>query len=139
MIPKFRAWDKIRKRMVQIGLQMTYGDSTDEKYFEGFHDFYDELGRQIEEVILMQSTGLKDKNGKEIFEGDIVRIWDNEEDGIRKDIQIGFVEYDRCWCVDIKVYVNYIDVKGKTHILEFGNYIEVLGNIHENPELLEGK
>lgn len=78
------------------------------------------------DVVLMQYTGLKDKNGKEIFEGDIVRIVDKNY----------WVEWNRyVWAFN-----------SKTHYKPFSSYddntleeliIEVIGNIHENPELLE--
>lgn len=89
---------------------------------------------EIEEVVLMQSTGLKDKNGKEIFEGDIVRNGTDVAD-IKRHPTLGF----------------YTVVNGKEGFFgdgmsiddfeedaeEFSEIIEIVGNIYENPELLK--
>lgn len=75
---------------------------------------------------LMQYTGLKDKNGKEIYEGDIVRT--KRESKIK-----GYVTmYQGCWCIChyytyYKLFYSFADAEP----------IEVIGNIYENPELLE--
>lgn len=88
------------------------------------------------DIHLMQSTGLKDKNGKEIFEGDIIT---NGKDvmSIKRHDTLGF----------------YIDFKGKIDFIadgadleefeedakEIADIIEIIGNIYENPELLEAE
>jgi len=73
---------------------------------------------------LMQSTGLKDKNGKEIFEGDVVKC--NGLLGTIKSLKA-------MWICSFVKYNNYQKVGF------FAQEIEVVGNIYENPELLEDK
>ena len=128
MIPKFRAWLKNDKEMIDV----------DEiHWFDGELDIigdYITFVRKADEIELMQSTGLKDKNGKEIFEGDIIT---NGKDvmSIKRHDTLGF----------------YIDFKGKIEFIadgadleefeedakEIADIIEIIGNIYENPELLE--
>ncbi|HHV3399464.1 TPA: YopX family protein [Streptococcus agalactiae] len=103
------------------------------------YTFYRKVVRRyipFEEAVLMQSTGLKDKNGIEVFDGDIVKCCRLFNDSLSEYVgQVKFVDFG--W--------NIVD-KADTHD-PFYNYkdgcpyeireIENIGNIHENPELLE--
>ncbi|EQC0754445.1 YopX family protein [Listeria innocua] len=77
----------------------------------------------FDDVVLMQYTGLKDKNGKKIFEGDI-----------------GWDEHNECYGV-VKFEEGkflYVWENIAEDLWEVADGIEICGNIHENPELLEG-
>lgn len=92
-------------------------------------------GNPIKDCILMQCTGLKDKNGKLIFEGDIVRYFWNEDDESEHDNPV-IVE----WSTDISGWV-LTDVKDKWFdgLLYKKPTYEVIGNIFQNPELCQQK
>lgn len=113
---KFRAWDKYWEVMTA---EINFEDI--EKGFVGL------FGKDKE---LMQAIGLKDKNGKEIFESDIVRFWANPQDyaGYKGHNYIAAVEWDQS-------FLQFILSDG--HGLRDFEFIEVLGNKFENPELLE--
>ena len=100
-----------------------------------------------EEVELMQYTGLKDKNGKEIYEGDIVKVHFDKKDAytinilnLKKSVnKIGKIEYIvDGFCVFIEKFGENI-----YPLSFFGdeiiNQLEVIGNIYDNPELLKGE
>ena len=118
---KFRAWVKKERKMVNvetlfIGInRLCFGNSKTEDLF--FRDF--------EEVELMQYTGLKDKNGKEIYEGDIVILNDAEEEN-RCVVKYKYGSYI---LVDGDLRENLSNVEDK--------FLEVIGNIYENKNLLE--
>ncbi|EFU91139.1 YopX family protein [Enterococcus faecalis] len=121
MIPKFRAWDKKTKKVRDVLVIDWLNGLVD--LSEGNIDY------DIEnDVILMQSTGLKDKNGVEIFEGDLV-YYIPFESHINNSI-IVFEKGSFCK----KMLRN-----GKLTSVKFidSEEYEVIGNIHENPELLE--
>ena len=80
-----------------------------------------------------QYTGRTDKNGKKIFEGDIVKVTDDYGEMNVCSCGIGYVLfYDGVWYIDDEVNDGLYDVS-KIY------YIEVIGNIHDNPELLKGE
>ena len=80
-----------------------------------------------DECIIMQSTGLKDKNGKEIFDGDIIN-WGKKLNG-----NVIF-EQGRFWVSDF--YVSYQDEPSDA-FGEGASLLEIVGNVYENPELLK--
>ena len=119
MIPKFRAWLKKEQKMDNEIDHISWLE--DELYCIGDGITYMVLA---EDLVLMQSTGLKDKNGKEIFEGDIVSIDTDEFDLL-------FVKYESgiYWLMD--------DEECVEHLSDYYKYVSIVGNIYENPELLE--
>lgn len=131
MIPKYRAWDKETQTMLDVSL-IDFKKSV----LVGEHwDFGETNFINFDDIHLMQSTGLKDKNGKEIFEGDI--LTDGHTTGvIRNHPALGF------YTVDESSKEGYLsDTVGTEDFEEakefIRNSIEIIGNIHENPELLE--
>lgn len=132
MIPKFRVWlpDPEVERMLRVKALVFENDKT--RCVCGYaYDFY----LEDEDVIIMQSTGLRDKNGKEIFEGDIVT--DGEFARIVQYHQtLGFYMFDeegneRFFSDSATLEDFEEDAKIVSEILE------IIGNVYENPELLE--
>lgn len=135
MIPKFRAWHKTCEEM-GIVKRIRFDDDGNATtvLFMGKH-----LGgnAKIDNFKLMQSTGLKNKNGKEIFEGDILKVANNDSSWFE------VVKYDHDKAMFISKEVNLKYEVPETPLYDlFSPYpfkVEVIGNIWENPELLEVK
>lgn len=93
---------------------------------------------EVEPETVGQYTGLTDKNGKKIFEGDIIRI----DSSCYDDIYITKVfDYNGTLCVDIwhREYDQTAIAFAFDDWDTTGDEVEVIGNIHDNPELLEGR
>jgi len=146
---KFRAWDGEKKEMLTShdgkfywdyllcvrfdGKVISYGENTgdDGCTEEGYCEYYDDL-------ILMQSTGLLDKNGKEIFEGDVVRSETKVTNKQDLDVVVTWGEYSTPvgWYGKFIHKVDGLANMEHCHInsaITHTSYI--IGNIYENPEL----
>ena len=137
MIPKFRAWHKTWEEMGWIA-RIRYKKSGEIARLSFRRNIYD--GNiygglvNLDEIELMQSTGLKDKNGKEIFEGDILIVSDEHSwlevvSYNQEKAMFVIEEINRKYKVPESPLNDLFD----TNIFKF----KVLGNIYENPELLE--
>ena len=154
---KFRLWDKEKKVMIPNNgddyeeeycyLVMFIGGSLALCWSQDDDVFFKDVSDKYE---IMQFTGLKDSKGKEIYEGDIVRFYEQgydpnepDEERIEPETTTVFIywnENGKCLAIDW----DYEDSRfapvgwGYEWILnsEF-DYHEVIGNIYENPELLK--
>lgn len=129
MKPKFRAWHKKEKKMLEIaGIGFDQSGNTWHGFdWNGLQFFYGE-------VILMQSTGLKDKNGKEIFEGDIIVFWWHSMYSDRKvESNKGVIEFRN----GEFGFFNKKTWYPISRLVKKLKLVEVIGNAYENPELIE--
>lgn len=135
MIPKFRAWDKTHKKLGMIDADMQDGLFQSVKIFDEDGDDWQES----ENFILMQSTGLKDKNGTEIFEGDIIDTTDYEGGLSSVGNPLVKVERDKYGFVVTGDFpTSPITLKEFETGRKFaGVEVIIAGNIYENPELVE--
>ncbi|MEK5148797.1 YopX family protein [Psychrobacillus sp. FSL K6-4615] len=157
---KFRAWFAKEKAMVQVDNLELLGRSGHAEV-SAKHDFekggwysplkestnrktvVDGSKNQVPRVVLMQYTGLKDENGTEIYEGDIVHFVDfDNTGGLRGDREhTGIVKYQsgiyEIWKNNDSEYYGSDGAFILNHAWLQDDEFEVIGNIYENPELLE--
>ena len=119
MIPKYRAWAKYKKIMSEVKSIDFWSEEIITKKF---------MESDFDDIVLMQSTGLHDKNGKEVFVGDIIKCTRGCPHEVYLEKQYG------------GIYVGgmpAIYLKGIREGYAWTGAEEIIGNIYENPELLE--
>lgn len=138
---KFRAWNKIWKCMYDLNGFRLVGKKHIQLYYLDDDGESSTCTVLLENIILMQYTGLKDKNGKEIYEGDIVRTVGCVPIGLEMETRthINLVEY---WNSYVSIGYRLRNQNGKTLMIKSQAMLntmetEIIGNIYENPELLE--
>ncbi|MFM0760853.1 YopX family protein [Streptococcus suis] len=131
MIPKFRAWDIFHNKWVKHFYITENGLIYN---MEQLHrDLIGAVPIEQSGLIVMQSTGLFDKNGQEIFEGDIIVAMSQGVKAIgevKRRIDGYWLMYPSWQHGELWHIVENVDT-GETGV-------EIIGNIYENPELMEG-
>lgn len=125
MIPRYRAWNKATKEMYEVDdiMSIDFGKSeiSVKTLFSERTNYYN-----FNDIVLMQSTGFTDKNGKEIFEGDIIDSYDVGLSGI--------IEFRS----DLGAFVStLIEYNNFDRLCNIANSTKIIGNIFENLELVE--
>lgn len=132
MIPRYRVWHHELGRLMSVKC-MFFHDSEIEEFELNDALMNDYITAYPDEIVLMQSTGLKDKNGKEIFEGDIVQFEDCYEVSDFLYINTGIIE----WCQG-GFHVTNRDSVLMEDLLDGDSLdVTIFGNIYENKELLD--
>jgi len=121
---KFRAWDKENQKMMKVSSLHLENKEISVKENGTFHLF------RMQD--LMQYTGVKDKNGKEIYEGDIIKYKFPYDRRLNHISPVKFLETETSFGVKDRYGIEI-----PLYRITTNNYFEVIGNIYENKKILE--
>lgn len=127
MIPRYRAWIKSLKWMCDV-TNISFDSKFVDICQQGDTERCTEMSVEFDEIKLMQSTGLRDKNGKEVFVGDIIKC----TRGCLHEVYIE-KEYGGTYFGGMPA----VYLKDLREGYAWTEHEEIVGNIYENPELLE--
>lgn len=130
MKPRYRAWMKSLKWMCDV-TNISFDSKFVDICQQGDTERYTEMSVEFDEITLMQSTGLFDRNGKEIFEGDILDYRGRK----------ALVRWHGSYASFIYRFVDELQNRNTEWKPLYLAYMkcEIIGNIYENPEFLEDK
>ena len=123
-LPKYRAWSKTEKTMSDVIRIDFLNEEVDAFSFEE---------NETEKVEFMSSTGLFDKNGTEIFEGDILADVDESGDEVLGNAKLVWNKWQAVLVVEA---IGVEDATAFSELIDDISSYRVIGNIYENPELL---
>ena len=126
---KFRAWNKLPYSDPESEFYVPPQSMVPWEEIQGDRNKWLDEERLGQEFVLLQYTGLKDKNGREIYEGDILNV-----SGVATDFCT--VEYSNSHCAFLRTWCGKDGRERFSIELPSINEIEVIGNIYENPNLL---
>lgn len=132
MMPRFRAWDEKNKEMFKDTFAVTESGevvTVEQDFITNAPDYI-----FVDHLTLMQSTGLTDKNGKEIFEGDIIAI---DVEDIEMPINAKVFQNSKIGILMFHDFEENEDVPMVELLEDDSVAFATIGNIYENPELLE--
>jgi uncharacterized phage protein (TIGR01671 family) len=130
---KYKVWSKIYGKWLQDDYTV-YLDPDGEVYLIGENYSYGHMTskRITDDVEIARYTGLKDRNGKEIYEGDILQYEGSRKQAGKVIFETGM--YKALWIKNCPFGGNY-----ESLLYKVAHTCEVIGNIYENPELLGGE
>ena len=131
MIPRFRAWDEKNKEMFKDTFAVTESGevvTVEQDFITNAPDYI-----FVDHLTIMQSTGLTDKYGKEIFEGDILSI-ETDEENVK--VEVSWDSKHALFAFESK---KYNEKEPLAELFEDNPYpFKIIGNIWEDGELLDG-
>ncbi|HEM4977751.1 TPA: hypothetical protein U1186_000544 [Streptococcus suis] len=130
MIPKFRAWNTFHNKWVKHFYITENGLIYNMQ--QPHRDLIGAVPIEKSGLVVMQSTGLFDKNGKEIFEGDAVVVYDELNEFESEVYEIVYSQDNLAW-------IFYDNKSHDFYLISTCTWdeLEIIGNIYENPELVE--